>query len=220
MATIAELEAHYYAHADSEHGIRMMVQNREFPAVFGACTASFEHIIPAIRFRKKRGITPEMPTLLAFTTICKYAPPLFEHAAIDSLEEFVRSSRILAQHEDDYLSTIDVARRRESIAHDVWNHLEKCPGALQRNLRMELGVVQEDAAEIVGLWAALGVIDRCPKDRSYALWFRTRLDVEIQGRCPRCGARGTGRKELFLKATTCKRCGTDGYYHIEYGCKH
>ncbi len=101
---IAELEAHHDACADLERTIRVMVQNREFPAVFATCTASFEHIIPAISFRKKRGITPETPDLLAIATILKYAPPLFDHAAIESLDELVRSSRLLTQHENDYKS--------------------------------------------------------------------------------------------------------------------
>ncbi len=210
---MGELEAHHDSCADLERTIRAMVQSREFPAVFATCTASFEHIVPAISFRKKRGLTPETPNLLAFTTICKYAPPLFEHAAIESLDEFVRSSRVLAQH---YISSVEAARSHENIAHKLWNHLEKHPGTLQYDIHTELGVIQEFAAEIVELWEELGVIDRRPEDRTYRLWFRTRLDVEVQGVCQQCGVRGTGRKELFLKPLKCRRCGTDGYYHIEY----
>ena len=105
-----------------------MVQNREFPAVFATCTASFEHIVPAISFRKKREIATETPNFLAFTTICKYAPPLFEHTAIEALDEFVRSTRVLAQHEKDFVSSVEAARSRENIAHKLWNHLEKHAG--------------------------------------------------------------------------------------------
>ena len=78
-------------------------------------------------------------------------------------------------------------------------------------------MIQEYAAEIVELWEELGVIDRRPEDRTYRLWFRTRLNVEVQGVCQQCGVRGTGRKELFLKPLKCRRCGTDGYYHVDYG---
>lgn len=70
---IAELEAHYDALVESERTIRKMVDNYEFPAAFSVCLESFPHIVPAINYRKKRELTPEVPALLAFTTICKYA---------------------------------------------------------------------------------------------------------------------------------------------------
>ena len=72
-----------------------MVDNRDFPKVFSVCTASFPHVLPAITFRKKRGVLPEIPDLLAFATIWWYAPSLFEDAAIESLFQFVSSSRVL-----------------------------------------------------------------------------------------------------------------------------
>lgn len=214
---IAELEAHYDDCADSERTIRAMVENGELSKVFSVCTASFPHIDPAIKFRKKRGITPEIPDFLAFTTILKYAPPLFEHVAIESLMDFVNSTRVLLKSEMNFLHSIEVARKREQLAHRLWNHLERHPGMLQRDIRTELGVVQEDAVNIVKLWEQLGILDRQSEDRSYRLYFRTRLDTEVAGLCPNCGVRGKGRKELFFRSVACQECGTEGHYHIEYG---
>ncbi len=214
---IAELEAHYDALVESERTIRKMVDNYEFPAAFSVCLESFPHIVPAINYRKKRELTPEVPALLAFTTICKYAPPLFEHFAIESLWAFVTSTRVLSQSEKNFLDSIETARRREQFAHTLWNHLENHSGMLQRDIRTELGVVQEDAAQMVEVWEELAVIDRQPEDRSYRLFFRTRLDTEMAGLCQNCGVRGKGRKELFFKPTKCQKCGTEDYYHIEYG---
>jgi hypothetical protein len=214
---IAELEGHHDAYADSERTIRAMVDNGEFPNVFSVCTASFLHILPAISYRKKRGITPETPDFWAFTTIWKYAPPLFEHTTIESLFEFVNSSRVLGQSEKHFLDSIEAARQREQLAHRLWNHLERHPGMLQRDIRTELGVAQEDAVKIVDLWEELGILDRQPEDKSYQLYFRTRLDTEVAGVCPSCGVRGKGRKELFFRSVMCQKCGMEGHYHIEYG---
>lgn len=214
---IAELEAHYDAYADSERTIRAMVDNGEFPKVFSFCTMSFPHIVPAIKYRKKRGVTPEIPDFLAFTTILKYAPPLFEHVEIESLFDFVNSTRVLLKSEKNYLNLIEDARKRERLAHRLWNHLERHPGMHQRDISTELGVVQEDAVNIVELWNKLGILDRQPEARSYRLYFRTRLDAEVAGLCPNCGVRGKGRKELFFRSVTCQKCGSEGYYHIEYG---
>jgi hypothetical protein len=213
---IAELEGHYDAYADSERAIRAMVSDGEFPKVFAVCKASFPHIVPAIQFRKKRGITPETPELSAFTTIWKYAPPLFEHTAIESLFEFVNSARVLSQSEKNFLDSIEAARKREQLAHRLWNHLECHPGVFQRDIRTQLGVVQEDAVTIVELWDELGIVDRHPEDRSYRLYFRTRLDAEVRGLCPNCGVHGVGRKELFFRSVACQKCGVEGHYHIDY----
>lgn len=214
---IAELEAHHDAFAESDQIIRAMANNGEFPKVFALCTESFPHIVPAIKFRKKRGLTPEMPELSAFNTICKYAPPLFEHSVMESLLEFVNSSRVLVQSEKRLLDLIEIAQKREHLAHRLWSHLERHPGMLQRDIRTELGVVQEDAVSIVELWEELGVLDRQSEDGSYRLYFRTRLDAEAVGICPNCGVRGKGRKELFFRSVACQKCSTDGYYHIQYG---
>ena len=192
---IAELEAHHDAYAESEQTIRAMVDNGEFPKVFSVCTASFPHIVPAINYRKKRGIMPEMPDFSAFTTIWKYAPPLFEHTAIESLFEFVNSSRVLVQSEKNFLDSIEAARKREQLAHRLWNHLERHPGMLQRDIRTELGVVQEDAVNIVELWEELGITgsavgrQKLPALLSYSTRYGSGGPLS-QLRCARQGAKG------------------------------
>ena len=153
---IADLEAHHDAYIDSEDTIRTMVANHDFPAVFSVCLESFPHIVPAINYCKKKDVPLKTLDLLAITTICKYAPPLFEHAAIESLAEFIRSTRVLALSEKGYLCSVETARKREQLAHALWNRLEKEPGTLQCDICTALGVIQEDAVEIIELWEELG----------------------------------------------------------------
>ena len=105
---------------------------------------------------------------------------------------------------------------REELARVLWNHLEQQPGALRPNVSKELAVAQETTADIVELWEQLGVITRRQEQNSYRLYFRSRLDAEVEGVCPTCGVRGRGRKELFLRPISCKKCGAEGYYHIKY----
>ena len=213
---IAELEDHHDACEDLEQKICEMVDNHEFPGVFSVCIESFPSIVPAINFRKKREIFPEIPEFAAITTICKYAPLLFEHAVIETLFEFIKSARVLSQSEKDFLGSIEAARQREQLAHSLWNYIEKHPGMFQRDIRTELGVVQEEAVAVVELWQKLGILDRQPEDRSYRLNFRTRLDAEVSGVCPACGVRGKGRKELFFRSVSCQKCGAQSHYYIDY----
>lgn len=213
---IAELEAHHDAFIDSEQTISSMVELGCFPQVFSICTASFSHIIPAIRYRKKKGITPELTDLTAFTTIFKYAPALFEYAVIESLFEFINSSRVLLHAEADYLNSVKAARKQEQLAHRLWNHIEHHSGMLQRDVRTELGVIPDNAIEIIEVWEKLGILLRHAEDGTYRLIFKTRLDTELTGFCPNCGVHGKGRKELFFRPVKCQKCGTEGHYHIEY----
>ena len=212
----SELEAHFEQYTALEGRTRTMLDQRAFAAAFSLCVESFPHIVPTIKYRKQKGIQPETPNLLSFGVICKYAPPLFEHATINALLAFVNSTRMLAKHENAYLQTIQVALEREEIARTLWNHLERQPGAIQRDLRRNLGISQEIAVEIVEFWEQLGVLFRKPVQNTYELHFRSRLDAEVEGVCPACGIRGRGRKELFLSPVTCKKCGSKGYYHIKH----
>jgi hypothetical protein len=141
---ISEMEAHHDQYLALEGQIRAMVDDRGFPEVFLVCVSSFPHIVPAIKYRKHRGINPEAPSLLAFGTICKYAPPLFEHSALEALADFVKSERVLARNDNGYLQSAESALAQEEVARLVWNHIERQPGAIQRDLRKELGIDQDN----------------------------------------------------------------------------
>ncbi len=212
----SEMEDHHDAYLALESRIHTMSNSHQFPAVFSVCVESFPHIVPTIKFRKQQGISPETPSLLAFGIICKYAPPLFAHSFIEELLGFVKSTRLLAKHDNDYLQAAETALQREEIARVVWRHVEQQPGALQREISKTLEIDQRLAVEIVETWEQLGVIIRQQEANSYRLYLRTRLDAEVEGVCPSCGVHGKGRKELFFKPVPCKRCGSEGHYHIRY----
>lgn len=210
---IAELELHHAQFLEIETHIETSLEKRDIAEVFSACQASFSHIIPAIRFRKRRDIHPEIPRLMAFDVICKYAPPLFEHSAINALSEFLRSSRVLARNTD-YSQSVESALEREEAARAIWNHLEQNPGLLQRDIQKDLGIKQEVSVPILTVWDQLGVVDQEKKKDSCRLSFHTNLDEVVGGVCRHCGVRGKARKEVFFKKMSCKKCGSQGYYHI------
>jgi len=213
---ISELEYHHNQYMTLEDKIKAMLDNQEFPAIFSLCVESFPHIIPAIQYRKKREIKPKMPTMLAFKVILTYAPLLFEHNAIESLSEFVNSTRLLVKHENCYLQEIASAIVREEIARVIWNFIERQPGAMQKEIWHGLGVKQRSVTDIVEIWEQLGVIIRKKEENNNRLYFQTRLNEEVEGVCQNCGVHGKGHKELFFKSILCQKCGKEGYYHIKY----
>ena len=212
----AEMEAHHDAYVEKEGDIRAMLADRQFPAVFDVCRAAFPDIVPAIQYRRREDIEPQTPMFLSFEVICKYAPPLFEHGVLDALLEFVSSTRILARAETGYLQMVEAAVERDEIARQFWNHLERQPGTLQRDVARILGHDEKAIDETAEVWEHLRLITRGPTDDSHRLSLRSCLDVEVEGLCHACGVRGRGRKESFLKPVRCQRCGAEGFYHIKY----
>lgn len=212
---ISEMEVHHSEYIALEERIRDMLESRAIPAVFSVCEATFPSFLPAIKYRKKRAIQPETPDWLAFGTICKYAPPLFEHRVLESLRTFVASTRPVAQHENRYLLRAEEALKCEDLAHRMWNHIARSSDSGQRDIATALRATDDAVAAIVCVWEELGIIPQ-EQERCNRLLLATQLHAETDGLCPACGIRVRGRREAFFRVVTCKKCGAEGYYHIMY----
>lgn len=211
---IAELEAHHDEYTDLEMAISTMLRDRQFPAVFSVCEESLPHIVPAIKFRKKRDMHPVTPRLLALTVVCKYGPPLFEHAVVESFFDFAKSNRVIAKYEDGFLELVEAALVREETARLLWNELYSNPGSLQRDISSKPEFNHRREVGILEVWAELGIISHEAKGNSYESSLRFSPDALTEGMCPVCGVHARGRREAFYRPGTCKKCGNEGYYHI------
>ena len=207
-----ELQDHHDQLAALGATIRTMANVGRFPEVFAVCEESFPHLVPAIKHRKQNGLVPETPGWLGLDVICKYAPPLFEHAVIESLVAFIQSTRVLARHENAYLETAEAAFGLEETARILWNHLEGQPGTLDVDVCNIWGLPRDTSRLILDVWAQLGVVLK----KANRLYLRSTFGEETEGLCPACGAHGKGRKEAFFKISPCKNCGVTGHYHIRY----
>ena len=210
------MEYHHNQYMSLEGKVKAMLDKQEFPAIFSVCVESFPHIVPAIQYRKKREITPETPDWSACDVICQYAPPLFEHAVIESLFEFVKSTRMLAKQDNVFLQTIDIAFEAEKVARVLWTHIEKQPGISQELMCKTLGFNPQTTINIIDIWELLGIINRRDDNDDERIAFSSRLDDEVSGVCQNCGVLVNGCKELFYRSFLCQQCGIEGYYHIKY----
>ncbi len=210
----AELADHHNQYLAKEAHIRDMVQQCDFPRAFAACGDSFAHVVPAMKYRRQAGITPEVPEFLCFSVICRYGPPLFEHGVLKSLNEFIGGTRQLARHENEYRSASETALEHEELARTFWNHLEYRPGLTRRELSERFNVPERTVAEIIDVWKEVGLVCCGTHGKDPQLFLGTRLDVDIVGVCQHCGTKGRGRKELFLQRIKCGKCTVVDYYHI------
>lgn len=211
---IAEMEAHHDELMDLENTIHIMLSRLDFPAVFDVCEETFPHIVPSIQFRKKREIEPNMPALISFLNIYKYAPPLFEHRVIESLIDFIKGTRLLAKHKEGYLEVAQTALEVEDAAKTLWNTLERQTGFLQQNIQCDLGIDQVFSDAILATWEELGVIVCKETNKGRAIYLQSCANAQAEGICHTCGTRGKGRKELFYKPVPCTKCGTTDYFCV------
>ena len=212
----AEMEAHYTAYLSCETDIRGLLDHRQFPTVLSACVESLAHVAPAIKYRKQWGDGMDTAELLPFSVICRYAPALFEHEPLERLLDFVRSERGLGLNRGAFVESATAAHGREDKARLLWNHLASWPETAERTVHELIGIDRPSAIEIIGVWLELGLLIRGQAPGGSVIRFASQLSAEMEGICPSCGAAGRGRRELFFKPGTCRRCGTQGYYHIKY----
>jgi hypothetical protein len=211
---IAEMEDHHTQLMAIEARIVAMESNMEFPAVFQICEESFPHIVPAISFRKRRSLAPVIPAIRAFDVVWTYAPALFEHSTLECTLSFVRSTRLIAKHENGYLESAEAALSREEAARLLWNFLERNPGTSETTTVQQLGLYRGVVAAILAVWHRLGVVTRTLEKSSDNLALATRLDQETAGICSRCGARVKARKMNLLQPASCPKCGEKDYFHF------
>jgi len=212
---ISELEQIHADYLAAEVRIQERVGRREFPAVLDECTAALQHLGPAVQFRRRRQITPETPPLTPLDVILTYAPPLFEHAVLMSLMEWLKASRrILASHPTNYSELAKAALVREDVARQAWNQIEREPGVLLGGLIDRLPVGRKSIEEILPTWEKLGIVICERTGFDVRLSLRTRLDEEIEAVCPACGVHGHAKKEVLWRHTNCKKCGASGHYHL------
>lgn len=212
----AELEDHHNQCEAKEAVIREMVRGRQFPDVFSICTGSFDHVVPAMKYRKLAAMPPESRDFLAFQVICRYAPALFEHLALESLRGFVAGTRLLARHENGYLDASEAALAREESARSIWDCIENQPGIQEGDLERSLSIPENTVLAVLDIWHELGIVVRQPEHNDSRVSLRTCLEEESVGVCHHCGVQGKGPKEVFLRSVTCQKCGDAGYYYIRY----
>jgi hypothetical protein len=212
----AELEGHFRAYETLVETIQTMVGNRRIRGALSTCLSSFPHVVPMTMYRKREGMEPDFPELVPFDAILRYAPPLFEHATIQSLQEFAQTTRQLSRHPNEYAKAIEAALEREDLARRVWNRVERDPGVMQDDLCRHLGVSENRLLEIVGPWEYLGVARRKRDGTDWKLRLVSCLDEQMVGVCPVCGTAGRGQRSTLFCQVPCKGCGTTGYYHMKY----
>ena len=212
----AELESHHSSYSASEAQIRELLDAGEYPRALHLSPLTFEHMVPALKYRKSNDEELDDDEILPLEVICAHAPYLFEHAIIELAQQHVKGTRSLSKHPRGYVDKLEKAIESEEVARRLWNSLAAEPNVKVRSLFHRFDDVRPVANHVLHYWQHLGVIQGHDATHESAIALCTTLDAEVGVICPGCGAKGRGRKEQVFKSIVCNRCGTHGYAHAVF----
>jgi ribosomal protein S27AE len=139
--------------------------------------------------------------------VLKYAPLLFEHSALDRLENFLKGKRrILQAASSELAADIEEARARMWRAHAIWDQLERQEKCKLNTLRLAFSGTDEQWTTIIRTWELMGVVASFSTNGIAFLKLATRMDELVVARCPNCGVNARLAKSVLLSAVQCGKC--------------
>ena len=205
--TKAELEYDCRRHQDLMSQVRRVRKEGDFPRAVALAVSAWDHVDGMMQYERRYGGQAELKSVDSIDFVLRHAPLLFEHQCLNTLAALLKSQRRIDKNTSaDLAEHLDEARGLMWDAHRLWRHLEQHGEVRQEQIRTALGGDQDRWRWIAETWEEMGVIQRTPQGGSYLLAFSTRLDEKVRGKCPACGATGSGAKFRLLDEITCPRC--------------
>ncbi len=204
----SELLAHHQSFVDNETQVGERVQVRDFYGAIFVASRSLDHITPYLKVRRQSGESDDCP-LFPFEIICRFAPPLFDHASIELLRSFTHATRQLGKRRQSLIAMLEQASHEMDVNRLLWNLIERHPGVPLNRTKFNSSA---SAMAAVSFWESLGIVS--VEKATGAVGFVTSLSGLTEGMCPSCGARGKAAKEAFFRAVTCPKCKAVDFLHL------
>ncbi len=149
----------------------------------------------------------EFSSIPAIDIVLKYAPTLFDHEALQTLQNLLQKCKRVERNTSESLGDkLNQARKKMWEAHQLWGHIEMNPGCRQDELNRVLGGNQDRWRETAEMWEKMGLLNRKAERGSYKLDFQTRMDAVIHGKCPACGENVEAPKSMLIERQRCPEC--------------
>jgi hypothetical protein len=185
--------------------------------VVASALAALDHLDGMIKYGR-RYADAEFDSVPCVDLVCKYAPLLFDAAALDRISDLLRSQKSIERNTSSSLAEkIKAARLTMATAHALWDCVEANPGVRQDQLRQRLGGSQDEWRRLAESWEALGLFRRTPAGNSYSLQLVTAMEEVVVAKCSGCGVLAKGQKRQFLNTQNCPRCRREAMFVIRPG---
>ncbi len=211
--TKAELESDYMRHSELMIQVRQARKEGDFLKAVELAVSAWEHVDGMMQYERRYGGHTDYKSIDSIEFVLRFAPLIFEFKGLEQLAVLLKSQRRIDKNTSaDLVENLDTANTLMWDAHRLWRHMELHAPVRQDELRTQLGGDQDRWRWIAETWAEMGLIKRTPHGGSYLLTFFTRLDEKVRGKCPSCGATGSGVKARLLEDITCPKCQTSVHF--------
>jgi hypothetical protein len=201
-----EMEAHnreYHQLLEKARGARQADALQE---AIGAAVSSLEHIDGMIQYQRKYE-NVELVSLEGINLILEIAPLIFDFPSIETLEGFLKSHRRISKYAvDDPTGGAEMARRRMTTAHRVWDYLERELDETPERLAEKLNCEASDVRHLIEFWEANAILRRVPDGNGFRVRLATRMTESTLAKCSSCGAIAKAAKSLLLEFVSCPKC--------------
>jgi hypothetical protein len=203
----AELEFDCTRYSELMAEVRQARKECDFPRAVQLAMSAWDHVDGMMQYERRYGGQAEFKSIDSIDFVLRFAPLLFDFEILQKLEVLLKSQRRLDKNTTaDLPQSLDKAKAEMWEAHRLWGLLEANVEVRQDQLRATLGGDQNRWRWIAETWQEMGVLQRKPSGESYVITLTTRMDDKVRGKCPACGATGTGAKYRLLDEITCPKC--------------
>lgn len=205
MAKKAELEFANTLYFDALSRSRTLVDAADLPAAIQAAQAGWTHITQMLQYT--RSIGGETTSIELIELVIRYAPVVFDRAAIDAAAHLLRTQKSILKNDSSGLpERIAAAREQLDLASRVWARLQVEPRFMQSNLRQTFGGDQEWLRWLAETWEQQGFVNRQAEGRSYRLSVSVDFDEPAHAKCPACGVVASARRHRLWEDRVCPGC--------------
>lgn len=209
----ADLESDCILHSELMTQVRQARKEGDFLKAVEMSVSAWEYVDGMMQYERRYGGKTEYKSIDSIDFVLRFAPLIFEFKSLEQLAVLLKSQRRIDKNTcTDLAEQLDAAKSLMWDAHRMWRHLELHDQARQDELRSHLGGDQDRWRWIAGTWEEMGLIKRTPCGGSYQLAFSSRLEEKVRGKCPSCGATGSGVKTRLLEEITCPKCKTNVHF--------
>ncbi len=157
----------------------------------------------------------EVPRFESIDFILKYSPLFLHQRSLDILSDFLKSKRSVARKlPHDALGELELACCQILDAHRAWNYLVTRESVSESELCQALGEPRDQWTWVTSNWEQLGLLLRDSESQPNRLRLIGSFSQRVRGKCPFCGAMGTGGLYKLLAEIKCPRCQRPSRYVI------
>jgi hypothetical protein len=202
MARKSKLESDFHHYSTLLANMRQFKKANRFQEALTFAIASLDYIDGMMQFDRKFGKQSQFHSIDTIDFVLKHAPMLFDVESIDNVEALLKAKRTIEKNTTANLAEL-ITAARSSVweAYRLWTLFEQATTVTEEHFGREPSL-----RSIMKFWMKVGLVHQTSTEGDSSYELTTQLTDKVRGKCPLCGATGSGTKVRLLEKITCPKC--------------